>query len=54
MLVSDGIEPEQAVACCQAMGGSKAPSELAIALMACGQTDTADDATVVLIPLDNR
>ena len=54
MLVSDGIEQEQAAACCRAIGGSKAPTELARALMACGQTESGDDATVVLVRLDNK
>ena len=54
VMVSDGIEQEQAVACCRAMGGSKAPTELARALMACGQTEAGDDATVVLVRLDNK
>ena len=52
VLCSDGIEQEQALACCRAMAGSKAPGELARALMACGQTDASDDATIVLIRLD--
>ena len=53
VLVSDGIEPEQAAACCRAMGNSKEPDAFARALMACGQTEAGDDATVVLVRLDH-
>ena len=53
VLVSDGIEPEQAAACCRAMGNSKEPDAFARTLMACGQTEAGDDATVVLVRLDH-
>ena len=53
VLVSDGIDQEQVLACCRAMGGSKTPDELARILMTCAQTDAGDDATVVLVRLDN-
>ena len=52
VLVSDGMDPEQVRACCTAMATGYAPRELARALMACGQVEAGDDATVVLIRLD--
>ena len=54
VLVSDGIDQEQALSCCRALGGSKAPGELARALMACGQMEAGDDATIVLVRLENN
>lgn len=53
VMVSDGIDQEQVLSCCRALGGSKEPGEFARALMACGQTEGGDDATIVLIRLDN-
>ena len=52
VLVSDGIEPEQAQCCCKAFEVGLPPGELAKALMAC-QTETTDDATIVLVRLEN-
>lgn len=52
VLVSDGVDQVQALACCRALSGSKAPSELAKALLACCQEDQSDDATIALIRLD--
>ena len=51
VLVSDGIEPEQAMACCRTMAASSR-EELARGLMACGQLGSGDDATVVLVHLE--
>ena len=52
VLASDGVDCQQAQACCRAMMGSSAPGELVRAMMACGQTESSDDATMVLIRLD--
>ena len=52
VLVSDGVDQEQAQCCCKAFEVGLPPGELAKALMA-SQTETTDDATIVLVRLEN-
>ena len=52
VMVSDGVGEREAMRCCMEMGDSS-PGELASAILACGQLDHQDDATVVVIRLTN-
>ena len=53
MLVSDGIPEEDAQQCC-ARGQSLTPGELATQLISRGEQAGPDDATVVIVRLENR
>lgn len=52
VLVSDGLEQEEALRCCRSMAGTT-PAELAAALLAGSRLENEDDATVILIRLDS-
>lgn len=54
LLLSDGIEPEQAQACCRSLGADPKAgfSELARTLLGCAAGEKEDDATAVLIQLE--
>ena len=51
VMVSDGIAEAEALRCCVANAG-KSAGEVALALMAVGQTEGQDDVTVVTVSLD--
>ena len=53
VMVSDGVGEREAMRCCTEMGDSS-PGELASAILACGQLDHQDDATVVIIRLSTN
>ncbi len=53
VLVSDGVGEEEALHCCLSMTGLS-PGELATGLLTCSQYAGEDDATVVLVQLDDR
>ena len=53
VLVSDGIPEEDAQQCC-ARGQSLTPGELATQLISRGEQAGPDDATVVIVRLENR
>ena len=50
VLVSDGIDQEEALTCCTDYG-SESQGDLAVRLLNCCDPDTADDATVVMLRL---
>jgi len=52
VLVSDGVGEEEALHCCLNMEGLS-PEELARSLLTCSQFGGEDDATVVLVRLEN-
>lgn len=52
VLVSDGVGEEEALHCCLNMEGSS-PEELARSLLTCSQFGGEDDATVILVRLEN-
>ena len=56
LLLSDGIEPEQAQACCRCLGADPKVGfgELARTLLGCAAGEKADDATAVLIQLETK
>ena len=51
VMVSDGVEDAEALRCCMESVG-KSAGEVAVALLAAGQTVGQDDATVVTVTLD--
>ena len=53
VMVSDGVGEREAMRCCMEMGDSS-PGELASAILACGQLDHQDDATVVVLRLSTN
>lgn len=50
VMVSDGVGEREAMRCCMELGDGS-PGELAAGILACGQLDHQDDATVVIIRL---
>jgi len=56
LLLSDGIEPEQAQACCRSLGADTKGGlgELARTLLGCAAGEKQDDATAVLIRLETK
>ncbi len=51
VMVSDGIGENEALRCC-AQGAGKTPGEVAVSILAAGETVGQDDATVVTISLE--
>ena len=50
VMVSDGVGEREAMRCCMELGDGS-PGELAAGILACGQLDHQDDATVAIIRL---
>lgn len=50
VMVSDGVGEREAMRCCMELGDGS-PGELASSILACGQLDHQDDATVAIIRL---
>ena len=50
LLISDGVDQDEALRCCGDYAGEEV-SELAVRLLSCCDPDTADDATVVAVRL---